>query len=309
MRSTTLRRIRPALFLGIALLLLSPPSCAPRLTDQQREVRFGLRFGLAKFADYDPLAVVEKLEGWGLDYAEPAVLQVMTYSDAEFADAVRRNRSAGARVEVMNWFVPGSVRLTGPDVDAAKVRDYMEKSLARAEALNAKVIVFGSPAARSYPEGYPKHLAWGQLVAFLRACGEHIAAKGYDITIGIEPLRKAESNIVNTVGEALDLAGAVGHPRVKIIVDFFHLAEENEDPDVILAARDEIVHLHISNPAGGKRLFCRDEAEDPRYAKFFRNLKTIGYAGRISLEANPTDLEADARAGVAFLRRMYEKYR
>ena len=46
-----------------------------------------------------------------------------------------------------------------------------------------------------------------------------------------------------------------------------------------------------------------------RYAAFFRALSSIGYDGRLSVEANTNDLESDARAGLAFMKRMYEKYR
>jgi len=128
------------------------------------------------------------------------------------------------------------------------------------------------------------------------------------MVIGIEPLRRAETNIVNSIGEAWQLARETNHPKVRIIADFYHLGVENEDPAIILKAGTYIVHCHIANPNGG-RFFPKDEAEDSRYAEFFRMLKKIGYQGRLSLEANTDDLETDAKAGLVFLKRMYETYR
>lgn len=267
-----------------------------------------LRFGLAKFADYNPLADIDKIAGWGFDYSEPAVTQAMELSDAEFQAALAKARRAGIRAEAMNYFLPGAVKVTGPAVQREQVRAYVEKALGRAEALGAKVVVFGSGAARSVPEGFPREQAWRQLQEFLRDCGEHIARRKYGMVIGIEPLRKAETNIVNSIGEAWTLARETNHPKVRIIADFYHLAVEKEDPGIILEAGAYIVHCHISNPGGG-RTFPRAEAEDAGYAVFFENLKRIGYRGRLSVEANTADLETDGKAGLEFMKRMYGKYR
>ena len=94
--------------------------------------------------------------------------------------------------------------------------------------------------------------------------------------------------------------------KSRIIVDFYHLAFENENPDVILEARDMIVHLQIADPR--ERTFPTSDAGEPRYAAFFKNLRTIGYQGRISIEANSERLEQDARAALAFQKGMAAKY-
>lgn len=294
-----------ALFCG--LLAASAWSLSATSSAARPAERLQLRFGLAKFADYNPLADIDKIGAWGFDYVEPAVVQTMELSDAEFDAALARARASKIRVEAMNMLLPGSLKVTGPSVDRAKVRAYVEKALARAEALGAKVVDFGSGAARSVPDGFPREQAWLQLQQFLRDCGSHIASRKYGMVIAIEPMQKAESNIVNSIEEAWRLARDTNHPKVRIMADFYHLAVENEDPAVILAAGPYIVHTHISNPGRG-RMFPRDEAEDPRYAVFFGNLKRIGYSGRMSVEANTNDLESDAKAGLEFMKRMYAKY-
>jgi D-psicose/D-tagatose/L-ribulose 3-epimerase len=210
-------------------------------------------------------------------------------------------------VETMNWFLPGNeIPLTGPKVDQAKIRAYVEKSLALAESFGAKVIVFGSPGARTVPDGFPQEKAWEQLKDFLRVCGDVIQTHGYGMVIGIEALRKPETNIVNSVGEALKLAREVNHPKIRIIVDFYHLAFEHEDPAVILDGRDMIVHLQIADPK--ERTFPVSDDDEPRYAAFFTNLRKIGYQGRISIEANSNDVAKDGQASLAFLKKMTEKY-
>lgn len=291
-----------ALVASLAVLLLvgadPPRAAAPALQ---------LRYGVAAFGAVNPLQSIELLASLGYNYAEPALSHTLALPPDKLASARERVAASGIKVETMNWFMPGTdIKLTGPDRDAAKIRTYVERALALAESFGVKVIVFGSPGARSFPEGFPREQAWEQLKEFLKVCGDVIQSRGYGMVIGIEHLRKPESNIINTVAEALKLAREVNHPKIRIIVDFYHLAFENENPDVILEARDMIVHLQIADPR--ERTFPTSDAGEPRYAAFFRNLRTIGYQGRISIEANSERLEQDARAALAFQKAMTVKY-
>jgi D-psicose/D-tagatose/L-ribulose 3-epimerase len=262
-----------------------------------------LRYGVAAFGAVDPLREVGTVARCGYDYVEPALSKAVALSPEALTAARRDVQASGLHVETMNWFLPGGdIKLTGPAVDQGRIRAYLDTSLALAESFGAKVIVFGSPAARTPPEGFPREKAWDQLVDFLRLAGRTIDEHHYGMVIGIEALRRPESSIVNSVGEALRLARQVDHPRVRIIVDFYHLTFENEDPDVLLEARDFIVHLQIADPA--KRGFPKDDRAEPRYRRFFDNLRKIGYRGRISVEAESQDLAADCGPALRFLKEM-----
>lgn len=266
-----------------------------------------LRYGVAAFGDVNPLQSIETLHALGFDYAEPALSKTLALDPEALASARAKIAATGIHVETMNWFLPGTdIKLTGPDADPAKIRAYVEKALALAESFGAKVIVFGSPGARTVPAGFPREKGWAQLKDFLKTCGDVIQSRGYGMVIGIEALRQPETNIVNSVAEALKLAREVNHPKIRIIVDFYHLAFEHENPAVILDARDMIVHLQIADPR--ERTFPVSDAGEPRYAAFFANLRQIGYQGRISIEANSNDVEKDGQASLAFLKKMAEKY-
>jgi D-psicose/D-tagatose/L-ribulose 3-epimerase len=265
--------------------------------------RLPARFGVAAFGAVDPLRDVKTVAGCGYDYIEPALSKAVALSPEALAAARQDLRSSGIRVETMNWFLPGGdIKLTGPTVDREQVRAYLEKSLALAESFGAKVIVFGSPGARTVPDGFPQEKAWAQLVDFLRLAGQVVKTRGYGMVIGIEALRKPETNIVNSVAEALRLAREVNDPRVRLNVDFYHLAFENEDPDVVLEAGPRIAHVQIADPV--QRGFPKDDAGEPRYRRFFDNLRKIGYRGRISVEAESKDLAGDCGPARQFLKRM-----
>jgi D-psicose/D-tagatose/L-ribulose 3-epimerase len=156
----------------------------------------------------------------------------------------------------------------------------------------------GSPKSRNVPEGYPMNNAWSQLVELLRTIDPLVRAKG--ITIVIEPLCKLESNIINTAAEGLQLVKAVDRENIKMLVDYYHLVMEKEDPEIISDAGSYIKHIHFANPAG--RVYPI-EAEDG-YIRFMDLLKRIGYEGRISVEAYTKDFCHDAKRSVKILRQL-----
>ena len=183
-------------------------------------------------------------------------------------------------------------------MDYGKIEEYLDKALGRAAQLGVKVIVLGSPKSKNVPEGYPMDKAWSQLVELLRHIDPLVRTKG--ITIVIEPLSKLESNIINTAAEGLQLVKAVDRENIKLLIDYYHLVMEKEDPEIILDAGSYIKHIHFANPTG--RVYPI-EAEDG-YVRFMNLLKRIGYEGRISIEAYTKDFCHDAKRSVEILRQL-----
>jgi sugar phosphate isomerase/epimerase len=87
------------------------------------------------------------------------------------------------------------------------------------------------------------------------------------------------------------------------MIDFYHLASEQEDPSIVLRAKDHLRHLHTANPQG--RVFPL-KWEEYDYAPFFANLRAVGYDRRISVEGNTKDLAAEAPQSIALLRRAFQ---
>lgn len=233
---------------------------------------------------------------YGFDYFEPAVAEIAALSDSDF-DALRQQVHAlGLPCTSCNSFIR-SLRVVGSHVDTAALRDYVAKSLDRCRQLQTEVVVWGSAGSRNVPEGFSRDEAWNQIKSFLRLAGDLAAQR--KIVIAIEPLRKAESNIINTGAEALRLVHEVGHSNVKMIIDYYHMRVENEDPGILLQAAREIVHLHFANPDG--RRWPKLSDKDPLYGRFFQLLRRIEYKGGISIEGKGT-FQADAADSLAFFR-------
>lgn len=241
-------------------------------------------------------ANLEKAIRYGFDYIEPSVAEISLMDETAFQAFKARVTTSPIRCECFNSFIR-KLRVVGDEVDRDALRAYMETNLQRCRQLGAGVVVWGSSGSRNVAAGYSRERAWQQIVEFLRLAGE--VAKPTGIVVAIEPLRKQESNIINTGAEALRLVREVGHPNFRMIIDYYHLRVENEDPEIVWTARKEIVHFHFANPAG--RVWPKDPAEDPEYGRFFALVKKIGFHGGISVEARGT-FENDAAAALTFFR-------
>lgn len=238
-----------------------------------------------------------KAEQFGFDYYEPSAAAVAALSDAEFAAFKSKVTSSRLRCECFNGLIR-TLQVVGPAVDRAALTAYLNSALDRCRALGATIVVWGSASSRNVPEGFSRDQAWEQIRDFLALAGN--LAKARQIVVAIEPLRKQESNIINTGAEAFRLVREVNHSNVKMIIDYYHLREENEDPAILETARDAIVHLHFANPNG--RVWPKANSEDPVYGRFFELVKKTGFRGGLSIEGKGS-FDSDATASVAFFRR------
>lgn len=231
---------------------------------------------------------VEHLAKTGYDYVELPLSQMMDLQEDDFEALVKRVEKSGISCEVCNNFFPGSLRLTGADIDMDKIGDYVERALDRALRLGALRIVFGSSGAKNVPDGFPMEKAYHQIVDVLKLVDDKINNR--DILIVIEPLCRQESNIINLVSEGERLVKDVDRKHIRLLADFYHITMEQEPVAHMEAAGDYLHHCHIANPVG--RIFpaLSDGAD---YISFFRALVHIGYADRVSIEAYASDVPVE----------------
>ncbi len=244
---------------------------------------------------------LEAAKAAGFDYVELSATEIASLTDDDFAAAAARIKALGLPTPAANLFLPATLKVVGPDVHPEQQMAHVHTALSRLATLGTEIVVFGSGGARRVPDGFPRDQAFQQLVEFSRRAAREARANG--ITIAIEPLRRQETNIVNTAAEGLDLVNAVDDPNFQLMIDFYHLASEHEDPGIVLKAKDHIRHVHMANPTG--RVFPQawDEFD---YAPFFANLRAIGYDRRISVEASTKDLADQGPRAIALLRRAFQ---
>lgn len=205
---------------------------------------------------------------------------------------------AAARIpaRAANGFLPGRLTCTGPRADHSAVVAWADVACERAAEVGIRTIVFGSGAARRIPDGYPKADAELQLTALLARLVA--PAQRHGVTIALEPLQSRETNIVNRVDEAIRIVGAVGHERIGITADVYHMLCENEGPESIRAAGSLIKHAHIAEKAARTAPGVAGDDFTPYLAAF----RDIAYPGPISLECRWRNFKDDVIVGVKTLR-------
>ncbi len=238
----------------------------------------------------------------GLDYFEGTVADLLCplKDDAAFAARLAAVKAAPVRVLAANCFIPGDLKTTGPAVEKDKLDEYVATTMKRALQMGLTHIVFGSGGSRRVPEGFELAAAQKQIVDHLRRWGP-IAGK-YHVTIVLEPLNKAECNIVTNVDEGADLVRRAGHPNIRLLIDTYHMAKDNDPIESIVRAKGLIAHAHCAEANGRGPLGTTGEDQRP----YFRALREIGYSGAISIEANWKDFAAQLPPAVAELRRQLE---
>ena len=240
----------------------------------------------------------------GYDFAELTVGALANLSEDEYDSVVQELRRSPIPVPIYNSFVPATVPLTGPDISQQTIETYLDKSMHRVADAGGDAIIFGSGAARKAPEGFPIEAAMEQIQTFLHMC--EIRAKSLGITVAIEPLNKQETNIINSVAEAAELARTVGLPHIKILADSYHMFVENESYDVIGEAAPWLAHVHISDR---DRIYPGKLAGESQtgavgvdFNSFFGALKKVGYEGLISTECPFDDFERETKESLMFIR-------
>lgn len=115
---------------------------------------------------------------------------------------------------------------------------------------------------------------------------DHAAERG--VRIGIEPLNRYETSLINTVDQALtglgplldSSAGAVG-----LALDTYHLnIEERSSADAIRAAGEHLVHVQVCGSDRGA-----PGGDQTDWPAIVRALDDVGYAGPLTIESFTPD--------------------
>ncbi|MBE3040109.1 MAG: sugar phosphate isomerase/epimerase [Chloroflexi bacterium] len=199
--------------------------------------------------------------------------------------------------EVFNCFIPPTLKVVGNNVNTAKIEAYVKVALERVKKLGAKLVVFGSGAARRTDDDVPHSTVRKQLVDFLRLCGD--CARQHGLAIVVEPLNRQETNVINSLSEAGSLVREVNMKEIGIVADLHHMEVEKEPLSVLKSVSEYVWHAHI---ADSDRLVPGSGSYDCR--GFFRMLREIRYAGRMSVECIVSDFGIEIDSAAKFLRRL-----
>ncbi len=225
----------------------------------------------------------------GYDYIEPPVSATAAMSEEEFRQVGEKLRESGLPALSFNVLFPGSMVLLENSEKTDSLDGYLSLAFSRVRELGGRVVVFGSGKSRTRPESLSYDEAFRRLVKVTRRIGEW--ADRFGIQVAIEPLNRGETNMICSVAEGACLRGAVNHPAVGLLADFYHIAVERQPPED-LARVGGIQHAHIATLEGRRA----PVAEEPGFREMLGAMKKSGYQGMISVEGRTEDLVGEGQA-------------
>ena len=260
-------------------------------------MRYGVCMGI------DEPERVKLIKDAGFDYIECGFCNLSRGSDEMFEKFKAALEENGIKCEAANGFFPKDMPIIGERFDKERFVSYITKGFERGKQTGLQTVVFGSGKARALPENVSFADGFNQLGLFLKDTVSPLAEK-YGITVAIEPLRKNECNMINSVTEGAALAVLSGRENIADLADIYHMLGAGDTFDSVRFLKGILRHAHISNPnpciEGYKRTYPKTE-EEFDYRGYISSLE---YAGckRCSVEAQTDDFEHDVFLSGAVLK-------
>jgi fructoselysine 3-epimerase len=157
---------------------------------------------------------------------------------------------------------------------------YIQDSIRTASALGAPIVSV-CPGHSLF--GQAKVDAWRSLRTSLDdIC---LFAMPYNIKIAIEPADRYETDLIQTVADALRMINEIDRDNLGVVLDTGHAHVVGESAvDALAAAQDRLFHIHIDDNLG-----LRDQHLVPGqgsfdFTAFFKALEKSGYQGYLGVE-------------------------
>ena len=236
----------------------------------------------------------------GCDYVEIPLNALAALPESDFNAFVDYVEGNAIPVTACGDMLPEDLPITGPDVNASALHGYLKHALGRAQRLGVKVAVLDGAKSRAVPLDGDFPFAWRQLGNFLRLVQGH--ARDTGITVALEPLRKADCNLLNLVSEATLIAGLLQLGNIAVAAHFGHMAMASEPLSALRRAAPLLKHVYIEN-ALTRALPRPGDGED--YGRMLETLSDIGYDGGVTLSGTITETFAeDAKVALGFIREL-----
>ena len=189
------------------------------------------------------------------------------------------------------WGIPGRDLASPDENERSGALKYSKSCVDLANEFGVRIlVVLPAPAGRTAPSGAPQsekdwmigyQTEWNLAIDSLRKLSAY--AKDRDIVLGLEPINRYETFLVNNVDQALRFIEQVGSKNLKIHLDTFHMnIDESSLANAVLKASNLLVNIHISD--------SNREAPGRGHIDFLhlmRALNDINYSGFLTLEPVP----------------------
>lgn len=236
------------------------------------------------------IGLLEKIAEQGFDFVEIPVEAAEHISVAKLKPVLARLKLD----VVICAAVTGERNLSSDDAAIRKnALQYFESCISLANGLGASCVagpLYASVGKARLSSEALREAEWERSVTGLAQLADTASLHG--VQLGIEPLNRFETDMINTVEDALRMVQQVNNPHLGIALDTFHMnIEETNFRRAIERAGERLVHLQVSDSHRG---VPGDGNSD--WAGLRAGLKAIGYQGKIGIESFSPDASSLAEA-------------
>jgi D-psicose/D-tagatose/L-ribulose 3-epimerase len=225
----------------------------------------------------DTLDLIDRVKSLGMDFIEIPLMSLETFD----ANAIRDRLTKVGLDSVTSTVLLNDTDITSEDsVVRGKGVDYLKRCVEATAAIGARSFsgVIYSQHVKPATDR-PSEEAWRYSADALRDVADLAARLG--VTVGLEPVNRYETYLVNTCEQALLLREMIGRDNVKVHLDTYHMnIEEKSFYDATVMAGEHLIHYHL----------CENDRGIPGTGQvdwdgIFRALAEIGYTGNAALES------------------------
>jgi D-psicose/D-tagatose/L-ribulose 3-epimerase len=234
--------------------------------------------------------LLAKIAAMGFDAVE---LPLENPGDFTAGTARAALTATGLKAYLVGAMAPGRELVLADAGSVQATQDYLAACIDLAHELGAPAVCgpFYSSTGRVWRmDAEDRTEAYRQLRANLTPLAARAEAAG--VVLGIEPLNRYETSLINTVEQALEaLEPLLGH-GVGLALDSYHLnIEERSSSAAVRAAGEHLVHLQV---CGNDRGAPGGDQTD--WPALVAALDDVGYAGPLNIESFTADNAAIATA-------------
>ena len=177
----------------------------------------------------------------------------LAITDAQATEFRRQAEDAGVTISGLHWLLVAPAGLSIVSADTAvreRTAAVMERMVELCALMGGSYLVHGSPKQRSVPPGDTPAVARARACEALARAGRHAAACG--VTYCIEPLSPRETDLINTVADAVALVEQIGLPALQTMIDCSAAGQAEAESVPALMARwmpgGHIAHVQVNDP-------------------------------------------------------------
>ncbi len=261
------------------------------------------------------LDLIDRVKSFGMDFIEIPLMCLETFD----AKAIKE-RLDNVDLEALT----STVLLKDTDITSteAHIREkgvaYLKDCVRASSAIGAKSfsgVIYSQHVKQALKR--PDERAWQHSAACLKEVARF--ARDLGMVIGLEPVNRYETYLINTCEQALMLKEMIGEDNVKIHLDTYHMnIEEKSFYQATKMAGEHLIHYHL----------CENDRGIPgtglvNWDDIFKALSEMNYQGYAALESfvDCTDNmntwvwrqlapsgDVLLKEGAAFIRKMQKKY-